>query len=178
MADSIQSKSGIHSYLNITCRGKTTIRVVHVLFAVVIIFVALAFIMPHLGTFKPDSARFLRMRKLQLWHEDVEAFIQEKKRPPRSLFEMCQENLKQGTWPFPRVVVSVGQVLPEEFNRTLANDPNKFAEIIEYRLFVDQHGWLIRELKPGEIYKKMLMIDQDGKIYVVEEIPEEQYSKP
>ena len=175
----INNKSDLGRYIHFAMArwGKAN-KVLILVLGISIILIVTAFIMPRLGTFKPDSQRFLRMRKLQIWHGKVEAFIQEKKRPPRSLFEMCHENLKQGKWPFPSVLVSLSQKMPDEFNSTLANDPNKFAQIIEYRLFVDQHGWLIRELKPGKIYKKMLMIDQDGKIYVVEEMPKEKYSKP
>jgi len=178
VADSIESKSGIHSCLKIACRGKTTIRVVHVLFGVVIIFIVLAFIMPWMGRIRPNTKRFWRSAKLQNWHEKIESFFQDNKRLPSSLFEMCRDDLVQGIWTFPPPFVSESRKPFEELVPSLATDPNRFAEIVEYGLFSGQQRWFIRELKPGKIYKKMLMIDQDGKIYVVEEMPKEKYSKP
>ena len=178
MVDSIQSKSGIHSYLKITFRGKTTIRVVHVLFGVVIIFIVLAFIMPWMGRTRPNTKRFWRSRQLQIWREKVESFFQENKRLPSSLFELCRDDLVQGIWTFPPPSVSDSRKFLKELVPNLATDPNRFAEIVEYGLFSGQQRWFIRELKPGTTYKKMLMIDQDGKIYEVEEIPKEKYNKP
>jgi hypothetical protein len=40
-------------------------------------------------------------------------------------------------------------------------------------------GWFICELRPGRVYKNMLMINQDGKIYEIREIQKnEEYHKP
>jgi len=86
--------------------------------------------------------------------------------------------LEHGAWSFPLPFVSKAHEAIEESMRALLTDPNRFVEIVEYGLFTSQRGWFIRELKPGRIYTKMLMIDQEGKIYEVKEVPKEKYSNP
>lgn len=137
---------------------------------IVIIFIALALIMPWMGRMTPRTKRRWRCYKLQVWREKVELFVQENKRLPSSLFEMCRDDLEQGIWTFPPPFVSESQKPFGELTPGLATDPNRFTEIVEYDLFSGRHGWLIKELKPGKIYKKMLMIDQNGKIYEIRAI--------
>jgi len=162
----------------ITRQGKAIKNIVSVLFAVVIIFIALGFIMPWMGRMRANTERLWRIAKLQGWHKKVELFVRTNNRLPESFFEMCQEDLEQGIWSFPIPFVSEDQKPFGELTPSLTTDPNRFLEIVEYGLFSGQNGWFIRELKHGKIYTKMLMIDQEGKIFEVKEVQKEKYSNP
>ena len=140
------------------------------LLVVIVIFIAAAIIMPQLGRFRPETARHYRINKLHRWHEKVEYFIKENDRLPNSLFELGGKDLKEGIWRLPLPGVGINREVPEDFDYNRPTDPNQFAQVVEYGLFSGRHGWFIRELKPGRIYPKMLMIDQDGKIHQLQEI--------
>jgi hypothetical protein len=139
--------------------------------AIVVIYIAFFFITPHFGKVTPKADRTIRSVKLRLYHKKVESFIKENKRLPESLFESLQKELEKEGWCISPKVTG----FPDEFKRDPflgTGDRNSFEKIIEYGFFSGgQRGWFIRELKPGKIYTKMLMIDQDGKIYKLEEIP-------
>lgn len=142
------------------------------LVGIVVSFIVLGLIMPYFGAIRPETARKLRCIKLQLLHQKVESFIQENQRLPESLFEALHKDLEKDGWCFGISPTVSG--FPDELRRDPflgVNDPNLFEKIIEYGFFSGRRGWFIRELKPDKIYTKMLMIDQDGRIYDFEEIP-------
>ena len=138
----------------ITRQGKVKKILLSLLLGIAIIFIALGFIMPWLGRTRANTERLWRIAKLQGWHKKVELFVRTNNRLPESLFEICQEDLEQGIWSFPIPFVSRDRKHFEELTPSLAIDPNRFFEIVEYGLFSGQNGWFIKELKHGKIYTK------------------------
>jgi hypothetical protein len=94
-----------------------------------------------------------------------------------SLIEVCQLAFRKGQRPFPPQIVVANDGFLESYPSDLANEPNLFNKEIPFGLFKGSSGWFIRELRPGKVYKKMLMIDQDGRIYEINEVPKGKYSR-
>jgi hypothetical protein len=131
----------------------------------IIVLLGLGIFLPWLSDDSIRGNKYLRSGLLQIWHSDMQAFFQDNKRPPASIFELCRAELEQGKWPVPFSFLSGEAGDPKQ----LARDPNHFAEICLYGLFSGPHGWIVKELKPGKFYTGMLMIDQDGRIYELTE---------
>lgn len=160
---------------------------------VVVIVVALVLFLPATGRPTPSMAMSIRCDSLTDWYEFVNSYISENNQVPLSLIEVCQAAHRKGQRPFPPGGGLVNDGFPKEYTIKelndpkgfhelytvdLLKDPNRFEKEVPYGLFVRNKGWFIRELRPGKIYKKMLMIDQGGRIYEIQELPREKYSRP
>jgi len=111
-----------------------------------------------------------RINNLRTWYEGVEMFIRKNNRLPSSLYEVYRDRVKEGCIDM-GFVVSLGKKKSGEKVQNLPDDPQQFEERVKYGLFSDRYGWIIRELERGTVYPRMLMIDQNGTIYQVQEIP-------
>jgi hypothetical protein len=129
------------------------------LLAVLFIVVLAAFFLPALG--KVRAPVELRIRKMYLvnWYKETLRYVHEKEAVPSALYEVARYSKRMF-----QVKVAIGQDPNVNYIRMI-EDPNYYNAQIEYAIAKQEKGWFIRELKPGEIYKKMLMIDQDGKFY-------------
>lgn len=109
-----------------------------------------------------------RSKNLQGWYGGVKLFIQKNNRVPNSLYEVYRDRAKEGD--VNSFVASLGAKFFKDDVQNLPDDPNQFDESVRSGLFSDRYGWVIRELEHGTVYPGMLMIDQDGNIYQVQEI--------
>jgi len=147
---------------------------------VIVIMALLVLFLPAAGRVTPERAMRMRCNVLTNWHEHVRSYIGENNQKPLSLIEICQAAYRKGQRPFPQAGFLLNDRFPYKWRSDddLVNDPNRFNKEVPYGLFQSSEGWLIRELKPGRVYKKMLMIDQDGRIYEISELPKEKYGHP
>jgi hypothetical protein len=148
-----------------------------IIYGIVIIIVALLIFLPAPDLPTPKMAMRMRCKALVGWYEHVNPYINKNNQKPLSLIEICRVEYKKDERPFPHAGLSNDQ-FPDKWTFDwgfLVNDPNQFRKEVPYDLFRGSDGWLIRELVPGKLYKKMLMVDQDGKIYELREIPKEKY---
>ena len=129
----------------------------------VIIFVV--FINPQLGRISHAEHVRDRVKNLQEWHALVSAFENAQRRLPSGLYEVYQP----GKGPSPRLVIeclAYSSPSAEDLQEAMHN-PERFAQLVEYDLLKDEHGWLVRELKPGILDPVVFMIDQEGRVYEV-----------
>lgn len=154
-------------------------KILIILGIVIVILVFLGLILPHLGRITPEMAMRMRCRALTGWYERVRPYMSKNNQKSLSLIEVCKAEYGKNQQIFPYVGLS--EEFPDEWVlhwKSCVNDPNLFKKEVPYGLFQSTEGWLIRELVPGKLYKKMLMIDQDGKIHELREIPKEKYEYP
>lgn len=153
----------IKKFLNIEKKdtGEIMRKVKFVLLGVISIIVILAFIMPYVGRTSPESDKNTRIKNLGQWYRRTEFFISEKKRLPKSLYEVFEYSFQHG-YGYPTFVVGIGNYLDEDIKERMKGNPDLFNQKVECEFVKPEQGWLIKERKPGYIYKKALMIDQDG----------------
>ncbi len=140
--------------------------------AVITIIVILILFLPATGRITPRMAMNLRKVSLAKWHLFVKSYIGDTNRVPTSLFEVCQAKYRKGEKTFPQHIYLANDEFLRSYDEllrsyppNLTSDPNLFEKEVPYGLFLGTNGWYIIELKAGLVYKKSLMIDQDGKIY-------------
>ena len=128
----------------------------------VIIFVV--FINPQLGRISHAEHVRDRVKNLQEWHALVSAFENAQRRLPSGLYEVYQP----GKGPSPRLVIeclAYSSPSAEDLQEAMHN-PERFAQLVEYELLKDEHGWLVRELKACVLYPEgTFMMAQDGVVY-------------
>jgi len=135
------------------------------LFVVVIIAIAL----PTLNTIMYKQDITYRGKNLRAWYGGVRLFIQKNNRVPNSLNEVYRDKVKEGD--ADSFVASLGTRIFKKDIKNIPDDPNQFEEGVGCGLLSGRDGWIVRELRYGEIiYPGMLMIDQDGNIYRVQKI--------
>jgi hypothetical protein len=144
---------------------------------IIIVIIALLLFLPATGRVTPGMAMRVRCKSLTGWYTQVKLYIEENNLLPNSLFEVCKDANSKGNRPIPAYLTLSNDGFQYPAELTIL-DPNLFNKEIPYGLFQSSEGWFIRELVPGKLYKKMLMIDQDGKIYELREIPKEKYEYP
>jgi hypothetical protein len=144
---------------------------------VIVIVLFLGLLLPSTGRITPATAMRVRCGALTGWHKYVKLYIEENNLLPNSLFEVSEDANSKGNRPIPAylTISNDGFQCPAELTII---DPNLFEKEVPYGLFTGSKRWFIRELKAGRLYKNMLMIDQDGKIYEIREIPKEKYRAP
>jgi hypothetical protein len=156
----------------------------------VIALAAIVSILPPLNLPTSSFAMRIRCDLLTDWYKYVNSYIIENNRIPLSIIEVCQSANEKGRNPFPiqGFLIEDGfpkeytidelndpNGFPPEYTKDLLYDPNRFEKEVPYCLFRGSKGWYIKETKIGNIYKKMLMIDQNGKIYEIRELPRKEY---
>jgi len=133
-----------------------------------------SFLIPPLNTLTKKGEFLIRTAKLFDWYNRINYIYTKEKRVPSSLYEVSlYEDL--GGIKYPKVDVYGGSDRQREL--VLMKDPNLFFQEVEYTLAIYHNGWFVVETKPGAKYKHRLMIDQNGKIYQVREVPEAEYEK-
>lgn len=159
---------------------KSKKRKILIISGIIILLLFLFIFFPASGRLTPKTAMKARCGSLTSWYEHVKPYISENNQKPLSLIEICRAEYRKGQRPFPILSVLVNDFFPYEYRGEweLVDDPNRFSKEVPYGLFRSPEGWFIRELVPGRLYKKMLMIDQDGNIYELREIPKEKYRTP
>jgi hypothetical protein len=148
--------------------GKKRIRTFIVFSAVIVIMAVISFLLPATGRVTPRMAKEIRCGLLTEWYKNVNTYISEKNQIPSSLFEVCQAAHRKGQWPFPSQGILANDEFPNEYTLELLKDPNQFNKEVPYEFFVDSNSWFIKEQRPGKVYKNMLMIDQNGKIFEIQ----------
>ena len=145
-----------------------------IFFLVILIFFILfviGLIMPVMGRVSLRKKRAERIKTLNAWQSNVVNFVQERSRLPRSLHEIYSNGVLDDF--FMILTVSKEDLPPAEVMDCMLKDPNLFNEMVEFSLFISQNNWFVQELKSDFIYPIRLMIDQDGKIYEIKEVPKE-----
>ena len=146
-----------------------------IIFGIIILLLFLIFYL----NYNPITKGAMRFRcwSLIAWYEHVKPYISENGQKSLSLFEICQAEYRKNQRPFPMSTTLSNDSFPDKYSYSwkLVDDPNKFNKEVPYGLFYTPQGWFIRELVPGKLYKKMLMIDQDGNIYELRAVPKEKY---
>lgn len=122
-----------------------------------------------MGRVSPEKARVRRVKTLKAWQKSVKIFIKEKERSPTSLYEVYSDDFLDGI--SKRLTVSSRDTPSIEVMSRIYGDQKLFDELVEFEFSVSKDGWFIKELKHEFVYPTRLMIDQDGKIYELREIP-------
>ena len=168
-------KCSIHNTINQGCRsGKTLTKIIRYIVGILLILLCIYLFLRFIpGQVRPDTARKIRVLYLQEWHKLTQAFISQKSELPQSLYEVyinSKEYEGVGIMCFYQ-----GGFLEKE-ERAKALTPEGFAELSDYVLCQGCSGkksWYIKELHGDLIYTHTLMIDQDGRIYEIRELPQD-----
>lgn len=137
-----------------------------------VVFIIGGVTIPWLNWIKLKEETAYRSNNLRAWYGGVKLFIQKNNRLPNSLYEVYRDRIKEGDANM-SFVVSLVAKLSEEDVQNMPDDPQQFEERVKYGLFSDRYGWVIRELERKTVYPRMLMIDQNGTIYQVQEITQD-----
>lgn len=101
----------------------------------------------------------VRVERLNSWHYGLCDYIKKNKLPD-NLYDYCKQ-----VNDIPCSKVRLGDHSRYDVE-PLLNNPALFHEEIEYELFKSTSGWIIKETRGGTFYKDILMIDQQGQIYM------------
>ena len=139
---------------------------------IIIVIFLLLFIQANTGI-TPKRAMIVRCNAMCEWYKYVQLYIEENNMLPNSLFEVCEDANSRGRPPIPPYLIISNDV---NYPMLTIMDPDVFEKEVPFGLFTSgSEKWFIRELVPGRFYTKMLMIDQDGNIYELNEIPKKKY---
>lgn len=117
----------------------------------------------------------IRKGILGRWYNETNAFAKRTGSLPKSLYEIFQEWIEGGAFlnvPDGIYVGIYGKRLGSEEKKSLV-DPNKFSEMVNYRLSLNRHGWFIAERGSARGISGLLVIDHDGNVYQMQEIGKE-----
>ncbi len=132
-----------------------------------LVLIAIGLIMPSMGRVSPEKARARRVETLNAWQKSIKIFIQERGRPPTSLYEVYSNGFLEDI--SKRLTVSSRDTPPIEVMSRIYGDQRLFDDLVEFVFLVSKNGWFVKELKYEFLYPYKLMIDQDGKIYEIRE---------
>jgi hypothetical protein len=104
-----------------------------------------------------------RERYLRQWHEDIQPFLAEQDVAQDLLYAYSNRRPEQDS--------AIYHVRSDSADfKELLSDPNKFYQTLQYDLFVGHNGWFIIDHIPTRYGNKMLMIDQDGKVFEIRKV--------
>ena len=116
-----------------------------------------------------------RHERLDGWRKCVLLYIEKKGFRPNTLYEAFKLSREHNTLNLEFVVAHNFEYgLSKEEHQSIQESPEDFKRLVQYDLLVGQHGWFIREVGQGYVYRKVLMMDQDGKVYEIKELPKEE----
>ena len=142
---------------------------------VIILFIFAGFFLPSLGRMPMRMHKAQRHDKLDGWRKCVLWYIEKKERIPNTLYEAFKLTRDHYTLDLEFVVAhNLDYNISEKDYKDIQESPDGFKRLVQYDFFVGQHGWFIKEVGPGYVYRKVLMMDQDGKVYVIKEVPREE----
>jgi len=148
----------------ICCSGR--IKIV-LLISIVVLFIVFAILMPRMGRLTAISEIRLRCVALKDWYSHVKVHIEKKGRIPNTLYELCEDSIAKKDQYLPTILFVGGLVDKKDLTDTeweSLEDPNVFFNYIEFSLYVGRNKWFIKELKSGELYHHILMINDKGEI--------------
>lgn len=104
-----------------------------------------------------------RERYLRQWHEDIQPFLAKQNVAQDLLYAYCSHRPEQDS--------AIFHVRSDSADfKELLSDPDKFYQTLQYDLFVGHNGWFIIDRIPTRYSNKMLMIDQDGKVFEIRKV--------
>ena len=130
-----------------------------------LIALSITLIIPNLGKVSAKTEMNARKAKIGKWVSVIRDFKKDKHRLPSSLYEAFHLNYVG------HIKASVFYIQPDDFKDL--HDPNIFSEEIEYVFIPHRYGWYVLELKGGVLFRDRLMVDQDGRIYEIRELPQD-----
>ena len=105
-----------------------------------------------------------RRGRLEEWNKLIQAYNESFNQIPTDLFEA--KNKATGHYVASMVHVNILEDDWQHYSE-VKNDRDKFLNYVQYDLSVSHDGWYVIEKQPGKLYKKRLMIDHEGNIYVI-----------
>lgn len=130
-----------------------------------LVFVCVSFLALH-GYVRRRSLEYTAYRhrkyKLLHWHKELVKYLEAGNSVPATLHGYCSD---VGRIWFSEVTFGNPGYIDEEM---LLGDPEAFEAQVKYSLLRSRKGWFIREDETGRYFRKMLMIDEKAKIYILE----------
>ena len=141
---------------------------------VIILFIFAGFSLPFLGRIPQREFKAQRHDKLDGWCKCVLLYIEKNGDMPVTLYEAFKLTKENNTLGLAFVVAhNLDYDISEEEYQNIQKSSEDFKRLVQYDLLVGQHGWFIKEVGPGYVYRKVLMMDQDGKVYEIKEVLKE-----